>query len=164
METRSLLTSINPSKAALAASAILLWLSSVGVPPLHAGAVTALITVRAVVLPFASVKTVLEPASLTITEEDIGKGYVDEQSPSMLEIKSNSQRGSVLTLQAGEGPFTSAEVTFQGRTVTVGRQGGMLVFQASGRQIVSMRYRFMLAHDARPGVYPWPFSLSVSPL
>ena len=68
------------------------------------------------------------------------------------------------TLDARESPFKEAEVTLQGHTVVVGRQGGMIVLKSLGRQVLSMRYRFLLANDTRPGAYPWPFSLSVSPL
>lgn len=155
---------MNFSKAALAAAVFPAWLFGVGISPVQAGTASASVTVRAVVLPIAVVKTVLEPATLTITEEDVRKGFVDGSSPSLIELRSNSRRGCILILQAGDGPFKEAEVTFLGRTVVVGRQGGMLVFPVFGRQIVSMQYRFLLAHDTHPGVYPWPFSLSAGPL
>lgn len=155
---------MNFSKAALAASVCLAWLFGAGISPVQAGASSASVTVRAVVLPRAAVKTVLEPTTLTITEDDVRRGFVEGSSPSLIELMSNSRRGCILILQAGDSPIKEAEVTFLGRTVTVGRQGGMLTLQASGHQVVSMRYRFMLPHDTRPGVYPWPFSLSVSPL
>ena len=144
MKARCLPSCINPPKAALAASVFFVWLFTAGAPPVQAGAVSASITVRAVVLPFAALKTISEPALLTITEEDVRQGFVDESSPSLIEIRTNGQKGCVLTLDAGESPFKEAEVTLQGRTVVVGRQGGMIVLQAIGRQIVSMRYRFLL--------------------
>ena len=155
---------VNSSRAALAASFFFVWLVGAWAPPVRAGVVTASITVRAVVLPFATVKTIHEPATLMITEEDIRKGFVDDSSPSLIEVRTNNRRGCILTLDAGEGPFKETEVTLQGNSVVVGRQGGMIVLQTFGRQVVSMRYRFLLAHDTRPGTYPWPYSLSISPL
>jgi hypothetical protein len=154
---------MNFSKAALGASIFLAWSFGAGISPVQAGAASTSVTVRAVVLPIAAVKTAFEPATLTITEEDVRKGFVDASSPSLIELRSNSRRGCILVLQTGDSPFKEAEVTFLGRTVVVGRQGGMLVFPVFGRQIVSMRYRFLLSHDARPGAYPWPFSLSIAP-
>lgn len=155
---------MNFSKTALAASVFLAWLFGAGISPVQAGAASASVTVRAIVLPVAAVKTVFEPATLTITEEDVRKGFVEGSSPSLIELISNSRRGCILILQAGDSPFRESEVTFLGRTVVVGRQGGMLNLPIFGRQVVSMVYRFMLPHDVRPGVYPWPFSLSIAPL
>lgn len=154
----------NSSRAALAASFFFVCLFNSWVPPVRADAVTASIAIRAVVLPFATVKTVHEPAMLTITEEEVRKGFVDDGSTSLIEVRSNNRSGCILTLDAGESPFKEAEVTLQGHTVVVGRQGGMIVLERLGCQVVSIRYRFLLAHDARPGAYPWPFALSVSPL
>lgn len=160
---QSLPCCMNFSKAAITASVFLAWLFGAGISPVQAGTSSAPVTVRAVILPLASMKTVFEPATLTITEEDVRKGFVDGSSPSLIELRSNSRRGCILILQAGDGPFKEAEVTFLGRTVVVGRQGGLLVLPVFGRQVVSMGYRFLLSHDARPGVYPWPFSLSIAP-
>jgi hypothetical protein len=164
MKVLCLPSCINPPRAALAASVFFLWLFGAAANPVQAGAVSAAITVRAVVLPVAAMKTIRQPATLTITEEDVRKGYVDEISPALIEIRTNTQRGCVLTLDAAEGPFKEVEVMFEGHTVVVGRQGGILILPAHGSRIVSMRYRFLLAHDTRPGAYPWPFSLSISPL
>jgi hypothetical protein len=154
----------NNSSRALAASFFFACLFNAWVPSVQAGAVTASIAIRAVVLPFATVKTVHEPAMLTITKEDVRKGFVDDGSTSLIEVRTNNRSGCLLTLDAGESPFKEAEVTLQGHTVVVGPQGGIIVLERIGRQVVSMRYRFLLAHDTRPGTYPWPYSLSISPL
>jgi hypothetical protein len=164
MKTLPFTSFFNTTTPALAASLFFVWLFGAGVPPVQAGVTTASITVRATVLPFASVKTIREPATLTITEEDVRKGFVDDGSLSLIETRTNNRRGCVLILNAGESPLKETEVTLEGHTVVVGRQGGMIVLELPGRRIVSMRYRFLLARETRPGVYPWPFSLSISPL
>lgn len=164
MTALSLSSYASSSKTLLVALFLFMSLCGNGVPAAEARAATASITVSAVVLPIAKVKVIDEPATLTVTKEDILKGYVDVYPLSLIEIRTNSRRGCVLTLYAREAPFKEAEVTLQGRTVVVGRQGGMIVLQIFGRQVVPLRYRFMLGSDTPVGTYGWPFSLSASPL
>ncbi len=164
MTTLSLPSYLDVSKTTLAAWFLFLSLCSVSARPVEADAVTASITVRAVVLPIATIKIIREPATLTVTTEDIRKGYVDANLLSLIEIRTNDPRGCLLTLDARSGPFKKAEVTVQGRTVLVDRQGGMIVLHLFGRQVVPLQYRFQLKSDTPAGTYRWPFSLSASPL
>lgn len=121
------------------------------------------IVIKAVVLPIATIKIITEPSTLTVTGMDIRRGYVDAD-PSLLEIRTNSRRGCVLTLSAYESvPFRETEVTFPGHTVLVNHQGGMILLPLFGRQMIRIRYRFILGSDTPPGTYNWPFSLSISP-
>ncbi len=164
MKTRSLPSYLSALKKATPGACLsVLLLCFAFIPSAEAGAVTASVAVRAVVLPRASIKIIREPATITVTHEDIVKGYVDGGQPSLIEVRSNSRSGCVLTVDGG-GPFKETEMTLEGRTVTVGPQGGMIIVRVLGRQIVPLKYRFILGQDSRPGTYPWPFTLSVSPL
>ncbi len=144
-----------------------LWLMVLFGPaatPAGAGVLSAFITLRAVVRPFADLRVIREPVAFTVTEEDVRKGYVVGTPMILIDVRSNSPQGCVLTLYAADAQFKEAQVTLQGRTVIVGPQGGMIVLNGRGHQTFSMQFRFLLAKDTRPGTYPWPFSLAISPL
>ncbi len=121
------------------------------------------IQIKAVVLPFTSILSIREPALILVTTEDIRKGYVDERAPLLVEIRTNSRKGCVLTFNASESPFRETEVMLLDRTVLVGRQGGMILIEGFGRKAMLFHYRFKLEPGTQPGTYPWPFAISVDP-
>ncbi len=150
-------------KTAPAAAALLAGLCVAGAARAGAGNTTFSIGVQAVVLPLTRLTILRNPSAVAVAGEDIGKGYVDAD-PSVIEIRTNSPHCCVLTLDAAASPFVNAEVSFSGRQILINGQGGMIVVPVLGRKILSMHYRFLLPRGAAPGVYPWPYVLTVSPL
>lgn len=123
------------------------------------------ITISATVLPYASVKVISQAKELVVTEEDIGRGYVEVRSASRLEVKNNSRGGYLLSFEGLGEPFREVYVQGLGSDVQVGSGGGWIPRPYSAG-IVSMdlTYRFVLADGARPGTYAWPLSVSARPL
>lgn len=126
------------------------------------------VTVSATVLKHASLKVLAQPASIVITPEDVARGYVDVAAPAQVAIKSNSPGGYMLEF-ANEGDFMrQIQVRGLATDLQLGVAGGAVMQPgaASGitRATLDLGFRFLLAQSARPGTYPWPVHLSVTPI
>jgi hypothetical protein len=133
--------------------------------PVHAGAVSASLSVSVVVPARAVLSVESQPASLEITEADVARGWVEAPAASLVRVKANSPAGWLLEFQPLQGPYRALEVTGLGSTAQVSAAGGWLAQPYAGRMLVtaSLGYRFFLSSDARPGLYPWPVALSATP-
>ena len=132
----------------------------------HATAADAHVTVSATVLKHARLSITDQPATLEVTAADVVRGYVDVADAGQISIRSNSPR-YMLEFAVQEGFFRHIDVAGLGEDVMLGATGGIASRRAAGpavTQIVSMRYRFVLAASVQPGSYPWPMRLSVSAL
>lgn len=129
---------------------------------------SAKVTVSATVLRHASVRVLTAPQTLSISEADIARGYVDVPVPSRLEIRSNSPSGYVIAIESAADFSRGTEVRGLGDMVSFGPFGGVLHVKGGGHGMnvipVELNYRVLLSDVARPGVHPWPVQLSVMPL
>jgi hypothetical protein len=136
-------------------------------PTLATGADVA-VSVSATVLKKATLQVVSQPSAVSITPEDIARGYVDVAVPAHVAVKSNSPRGYMLEF-ASEGDFFR-EIVVRGLAseVQLGAAGGAVMQPASPSGItraqLELGFRFLLADSARPGTYSWPVQLTVSPV
>ena len=130
----------------------------------EAGSVSTTLHVSAVVLPRADLNIIKQPTELVLTDADVRRGYVEVAAASMLELKSNSRAGCLLSFETNGFPFEEASVNVMGRDVVLGPGGGLVTLPVLGRTTVALSYRFVLSEGTQPGTYEWPFSLSVSPL
>ena len=133
--------------------------------PIHAGSISASLSVS-VVVPARAVLTVeSQPAGLEITEADVARGYVEAPEASLLRVRTNAPAGWLLEFQPLQGPYRSLEVTGLGSTAQVSAAGGWLAQPYPGKTMAtaSLGYRFFLSTDARPGLYPWPVALTATP-
>lgn|SRR5271169_241942 len=133
--------------------------------PIHAGSVSASLSISVLVPARAVLSVESQPASLEITGADVARGYVEAPATSLVQVRTNSPAGWLLEFQPLQGPYRSLEVTGLGSTAQVSAAGGWLAQPYSGKTIVtaSLGYRFILSGDARPGLYPWPVALSATP-
>jgi hypothetical protein len=133
--------------------------------PVHAGSVSASLSVSAVVRARAVLSVESQPASLQITEADVARGYVEAPGASLVQVRTNSPAGWLLEFQPLQGPYRALEVTGLGSTAQVSAAGGWLVQPFAGKMLVtaSLGYRFFLTGDAKPGLYPWPVALTAIP-
>jgi hypothetical protein len=151
----------------LVKAALIAALSLAGVPAAavaEAGSLSTTLHVSAVVLARADLNIIKQPAELVLTDADVRRGYVSVNAASLLELKSNSRAGCLLSFAAHGFPFEEASVNVMGRDVVLGPGGGLVTLPVMGRTTVALDYRFVLAKGTEPGTYEWPFSLSVSPL
>ena len=119
--------------------------------------VSSRISVSAVVLPSASVRTIYQSQSVLITDNDLARGYVD--APAATTIQVHSQRGCLVSFGAIGKPFKSFRVN--GVEETACNAPGIFIGAASGT--VRLNYRFYLdSGKTAPGEYPWPLQVEVA--
>lgn len=124
--------------------------------------------VRATVARHASLQVLAQPASLTLTPDDIARGYVELPAACEVAVQNNSPGGYLVVLSS-ESPFVqSTLLRGLGADVQWGPAGGTLAQPAAGRgmsrQTLALSYRFVLSPEAHPGSYAWPVRLAVTPL
>lgn len=122
-------------------------------------------SVSAIVLPRALMAVDTEPASIEITAADVVRGYLDMPRSMRARVRTNNPGGWLLRFDVLEGPYRSLEVSGLGAPTQVSSAGGWVIrpYPQSHVENLELGYRFLLAPDARPGVYPWPVALSAQP-
>jgi hypothetical protein len=125
------------------------------------------IQVTATVLPRASLKILHQETMLTLTVDDVLRGFLDAPAATRVEVHENSPQGYLLVVEelgAPESPVERVTLRGLGADVEVGRGGGLIARpHVRGTVTAELSYRFMLTRNARAGIYPWPLSLSVRP-
>jgi hypothetical protein len=126
---------------------------------------TASLTVSARVLPYLQFNLLSQVSEITITEEDILKGYLDVRSASRLELKTNSTNGYMLAFEGSLWPFKEVQIQGLASPVQI-KPGHALVHQPSvrGKVFMDLSYRFILSETIQAGSYSWPLSISVLPM
>lgn len=124
------------------------------------------LTVSATVLPRTAVTSVASPTAIVVSADDVRRGYVDVGAPTRLLLSNNAPRGFAIDVFPTAGIFTAVNVRSAGAAAFLGRDGGTIVERSvHGRAIaITLSWRFMLADDVTPGLYPWPLQLTVRAL
>ena len=144
---------------AMAAASVL----SPALPGLALAAGSHRIQVQATVVRHAAISRLRAPQSLTITAQDIERGYVEPEQPIELDIRTNDATGVLVGMTVNSPLLHSAEFLGAGDypaagTVFVAKQGHGL-----STQTLRLRARFRLGSGAVPGVISWPVALFISP-
>jgi hypothetical protein len=128
-----------------------------------AGPNQATMAVSATVVARAVLTVDYQSPTLTITEGDISRGYVDVPAASRVTVRCNALGGYVLTFEGSADFFRQVRVTGLPTEAVIGGHGGWLP-QPYSRNATAMdlSYRFILGEGARPGTYGWPLALSVA--
>jgi hypothetical protein len=125
------------------------------------------VTVTARVLECASLNLIFQVPELIVTSADILRGVVVVSAATRIQVKTNNPAGYLLAFEvigASQLIFASATVLANGREVQLSSGGGWIPQPyRRGGEALDLSYRFVLAKNARPGAYAWPFSLSVLP-
>jgi len=105
-----------------------------------------------------------QPSQVTVTGEDIRRGFVEVASASRINVRSNSPNGYLIGFEVTPGPFRQVEVTGLGNPVEIGVTGGTIAqpYNGSMSDTARLSYRFLLSSDAQPGAYSWPLALSAN--
>jgi hypothetical protein len=103
-----------------------------------------------------------QAAELTVTPEDIARGYVEVPAASRFRILGGARSGWLIDFFARGKIFTSAQIEGIGGIAQVGADGGTL-FQGdrSPDGVTRLSYRFTLGANVQPGNYQWPLAMSV---
>lgn len=150
------------SLAAIVLAAMFGWC----VPIATAGQASAMLQVSAVVRATTKVQTEYQSTQLTITADDIQRGYVEVRDATRISVHTNSRNGYALSFYAVGELFQAVEIAGLRHHVGLGPDGGTAVERdpAGPNNSHDLSYRFVLRSDLQPGNYPWPLMLSVRPL
>lgn len=119
--------------------------------------------VSAVVVPRAQLEAIDAASQLTVTAEDVARGY--KEVVARYEVRSNDPRGCLLMITPRLGLTESIDIEGLPSGVTLRDAPVELVLPgARGPQPMQLRVRLNLGDAARPGTYELPLHLAVSVL
>jgi hypothetical protein len=105
------------------------------------------------------------PQSLTLSEQDVARGYVDVPSPMEVTVSSNVPQGYVLAVQNRSAQVRAAVLHGLAAPLIIGDSGGSVMRRAPRHglwsETLSLRIRFELSPQARAGVHAWPLFISM---
>lgn len=150
------------SMAAIAAA----WLS-VLVPAGPAHAFQGSMLVSATIARHTSIR-IAPPASITLSEEDVARGYIEIAAPVEVTVQSNVPQGYALVFERHGEQVRQAHVQGPDGALLVGSTGAVATRPPAGRGMwrdqLQLRFRFDLAAGARAGQHPWPLNISLMSL
>ena len=131
-----------------------------------AGSITQTITVTARVAPWVKLNLEHQQMQLTVTPDDVARGYAEVSAASRFAVTTNNRAGYALIFQPHAAIFRSVEIHGLGVGVEIGAGGGTVIQSGAengvARTLFELGYRFYLAEGVQPGSYFWPLSVSVS--
>jgi len=100
---------------------------------------------------------------LHVSAEDVARGVAEVRGGSRFVFTLHAPGGYTVNFRARGALIQRTWIGGIGRTVEIDSSGETVVQRkaAAGRHIVAIAYRFLLAPDAVPGTYPWPFDVAV---
>jgi hypothetical protein len=133
--------------------------------PAMAANAEAQMTVSARVLARAVVTLDNAPTSITVTAEDIARGFVDIAAPITVRVRTNSRAGYLLTVNRLDDSFSAVNLSFGNAEMHVAAAEGWISrpYVPSG-DILSVNARLTLAPGTAPGLHATPFAFSASPI
>jgi hypothetical protein len=146
-----------------ALAALLLLSLTPGKARATTSAKSAQMRVSATVSAYVKLDVLQQQPSLTITPQDIQRGYVDVPTGTSLRTRTNDRNGFLVNFDSRSNVFERVSVTGIGGTVEIGSGGGAVRAAYSGPESVAqLSYRFYLAQGVQSGNYPWPLQISAS--
>ncbi len=123
-------------------------------------------TMNAALRPVSNMKVLRQTGEIVVTNSDIGRGYVDSDGATIIEIKNDCPRGYMLTFDSAGTTFREVHVSGPGIHSILENGSGIIAQPHVGRGAVRLElsYRFMLSDGIRAGTYAWPLTVSVNPL
>ena len=124
------------------------------------------IDIQATVVRHATISGLRAPQSLSVTPEDVERGYLDLDQPVEVNIRSNDAQGLVLGISLNSPLLETVDVREAGGA-QAGR--GPTVFvpkleKGLREQNVWLKLRIRLSPHAVPGIIAHPISISLQPL
>lgn len=135
--------------------------------PAAASSGDATLVVRATVLRHASIR-IAPPRTLTVSEADVARGYVELAAPVEVEVQSNVREGYTLVFERLGEQVRQVHVQGLQSALLVGDASAMSSRPAAGRglwrELLQLRFRFDLGPQVRAGQLPWPLNISMMSL
>ena len=129
----------------------------------QAGSKSASLQASAVIHARAHLRTDFQAMQLSISQEDIGRGYVDAPGASRFTVVTPKGGNYFVEFQPRSDWFRTVNIEGLGSQVELGADGGSVAQSAAGLTGATrtLDYRFWLKADAQPGVHDWPLLLAV---
>jgi hypothetical protein len=128
-----------------------------------AGETRASFLVSATVAPRASLESVSQPATLSVSPDDIARGYLDVTAA--YRVSSNDPSGYMVRLAPRTGLTRAVQVDGLSTPIVMTDQSVEVIQPAALRpQRLDLRFRLVLDENAVPGTYAMPVQLSVATL
>jgi len=125
---------------------------------------SAQLNVGATVLPYISIKANYQYSTILITQNDISRRYVDVQGGGLIEVKSNSKLEYYLLFELSNAAISHVRIDGFGKAVMLNTGSVVFPMAMDGSvAMIELNYRFFLAENDKPGVYPWPMVIEVFP-
>ncbi len=143
---------------------MLLVLAGFGGAKAFAGENSSSVMVMARVLPYVSSTVLSQPSTINITPEDLKRGYIEVEAGTVIEIRTNSRDGYMLSFEVVRGPFEDIWVVDGDRSTVLSGGSGFVYQPSEDAGVVRTKvlsYKIHLAEGTEPGVYPWPVKVDV---
>ncbi len=129
-----------------------------------AGDKGAILNVQARVIPVVKQTILHSESSLSITQADIERGYIEVQKGMVLSVKTNAINGYIVEFFISKGLFNKVAVGDGDNTYALAGSGGAVHMPYQGFRPVTkgLSFRFYLSSEVSPGLYPWPVALMIS--
>lgn len=118
------------------------------------------------VKPHFSIKVKYQVQSISISQEDISRGYIDVPQATGIAIRDTSRSGFLLIFEGLEKPFKSMSIRGlpnAGEVLITSKHA--LIHQQNRKTSLDLdlSYRFYLSEDAKAGTYTWPITITLQP-
>ena len=137
---------------------ILLLVAAIAIiPAAYCDSTSASMSVSVQVIARTIVTVDREPAQISITSQDIARGYLDVPAAVAFRVRSNARNGYRVQFEPIAYPFTRANVTWDSQIAVVSADGSWLTrAYQQGERAGTLSVRLALSGDATPGTYAWP--------
>ncbi len=115
---------------------------------------------------YAKLKVLEKKSTVTITQEDIERGYKEVVSASVFEIRTNTANiYMTFEIYSNDQFYDSAIAFINDREVSLGKFGAVVLLKDVNRIFTSnLGFKFILSNNTKPGIYPIPFNISIEGL
>lgn len=119
--------------------------------------------VSATVLPRSTLQLRGVPGALTISADDVARGFVAAPAPITLTVRGNGLQGLMLVFAATSEMVSETIIEGLGPPVVLGPTGGTWLLPSGSRGLsTSLRIRFRIIPATQPGTWAWPLQVSAA--
>lgn len=136
----------------------------VGAMPAAAGEVSANMQVSTYVVARAIVTVDGQLSTVSVSDADVTRGYVDVADPILVHVRTNSRQGYILTVDNLSDRFSSVELSSNDVSMNVGAESFLQRPYVSGGDVIPMHARLHLAPGTTPGQASVAIAFNASPL
>ncbi len=133
--------------------------------PASAGSFSAQMHVSVHVIARTILSVDRQPTTVEVTASDVARGYVDIPQIVAFRVRSNAASGYALQFEPVTGPFSRAEIKWNGTVIVIQNETSWMTRQYH-RGVTGgvLNVRLHLAPDTEPGSYSWPIRLTAASL